>query len=144
MVSEEELEVFPVSDWENFGGRCLVLWVGIVSLGGKVMEEMVGAERVLRVELGKKVRRKSEGERAGGFSLGSEKGKECDSVVAMETGIEVDILRLQRREKDFTFLYGQEEIVLNGWDEMRVYNHQTFILFKLSKPHISLFISKST
>ncbi|WVZ22301.1 hypothetical protein V8G54_000845 [Vigna mungo] len=105
------------------------LWRHI--LGGKVMEEMVWAERVLRVELGKKVRRKSEGERAVGFSLGSEKGKECDSVVAMETGIEVDILRLQRREKEFTFLYGQEEIVLNGWDEMRVYNHQTSILFKL-------------
>ncbi|KAG2376312.1 uncharacterized protein HKW66_Vig0155340 [Vigna angularis] len=83
---------------------------------GKVMEEMVRAERVLRVELGRNVRRKKEGERAGGFSLGS------DSVVAMETGIEVDILQLQRREKEFTFLYGQEEIVLNGWDEMRVYH----------------------
>jgi len=108
-VSEEELEVLPVSAWENFAGTCLVLRVGLVSLGGKVMEEMVGRGRVLRVELGKNVRRKSGEEREGGLSLGSEKGKECDTVVAMETGIEVDILRLERREKEFTFLWDLSE-----------------------------------
>lgn len=83
--------MLPVSAWENFAGTCLVLRVGLESVGEKVVKGMLRLERVLRVELRKKVRRKSEGEREGGLSLGSEKGKECDTVVAMGTGIEVDI-----------------------------------------------------
>jgi len=104
-VSEEELEVLPVSAWENFGGTCLVLRAGLESDGEKVVKEMVRLGRVLRDELGKKVRRKSEGEAEGGLSLGSERGKECDTVVAMETDTEVDIVRLERGEKERVYIF---------------------------------------
>lgn len=73
--TEVEVEVVPVSVSEDLAATCRVLLrVPLVSVSERVVDERVRLGRgLLRVELGKSVRRRGEGVRV---SLRSEKGKE--------------------------------------------------------------------